>query len=145
MVLAGDLIRAEDAFTDWESFTASFTNFTLGNGTRAGEWRRVGNETAELIAQFTFGSTSSISAGLGLTLPGGLSGDGSAHRQTVSAFAWDNSASAGYVGRAVLQSGGGTQLDRIYGPSGTQWNATTPFTWAVNDFLLIEGPVKVTT
>ena len=145
MVSAGGIIQAGDAFGDWISFTPSFTNFTLGNGTRGGLYRRVGEFTIEIVAQFTFGSSSSISAGLGLTLPASLSGDGATTTQIVPAMAWDNSGAAGYSGHAKLQSGGGTALDRFFGPNTTQWNGTVPFTWATSDFLVVQGMVKVTT
>lgn len=145
MVKAGDIVRATDAFTDWFDFTPTFSNFTLGNGSSGGRWRRVGSFTIELRAQLILGSTSSVTGTLGLTLPASLSGQGSAGTQLVAALGRDVSASTGYTGLAKLQSGGGTTLNEIYGPSSTVWNATSPFTWANGDQLSLHGYVEVTT
>lgn len=148
MVYAGDIIRADDSSTDWADFTPSWTNLTVGNGSVGGRWRRVGNKTIELRAQFTFGSTSSIGGNLGLTLPGGLSGEGSTLRQAVPAWLMDSSASSQWaVGLALLQAGGGTALDSLYGPTTAfaRWNATNPITWANGDICLVQGFVEVTT
>ncbi|MBL7490481.1 hypothetical protein I6A60_01970 [Frankia sp. AgB1.9] len=145
MVLAGDLVRASDGYSDWTAFTPSWVGFTQGNGTIAGAWRRIGNHTIDLVAQFLFGSTSSIAGSLGLVLPAGLSGDGSAHRQGIPAFALDSSTNTGVTGVALLQSGGGTTLDRIFGAVTQQWSSSLPFTWASGDLCLVQGTVRITT
>lgn len=146
MVSAGDIVRASDGGTADASFTPSFTNFTTGNGAVAGSWRRI-TKTGLIffVAQFTMGSTSAVGGTLGVTVPGSLSGDGSSTTQVLTTFAWDNSVATGYVGIAKLTGGGGTTLDRFYGPSNTLWNGTSPFTWAQNDFLVVQGVLKVTT
>jgi len=140
---AGNIIRAGDAFSGWTPFTPVFANVTVGAGQVSGYWRRVGTNSIDVHAIFVFGTGSAVGT-LGLTLPGGLSGDGTAFTQTMSAFAWDNSAATGYTGRIKLQAGGGTFMDRIYGPSSVGWAATVPITWAANDFLLIEGSLRTT-
>lgn len=146
MVYAGDIVRAGDVSSDWADFTPSFTNFTVGaNGALAGRWRRISNKLIVFRAQLTLGAASSVGGTLGLTIPGSLSGEAANLTQTVPTFAWDSSASTGYIGAAKLASGGGTALDRFYGPSSTLWNATAPFTWATGDFLEVQGWLEVTT
>jgi hypothetical protein len=145
VVSAGDIVRASDGGTAETSFTPSFTNFTVGNGSVAGSWRRIAKTGLIFFtAQFVMGSTSAVGGTLGLTVPGGLSGDGAVTTQVVSAWAWDNSLASMFGGGNKLAGGGGTALDRFYF-AGTAANGTTPFTWAANDFLLVEGLLRVTT
>jgi hypothetical protein len=146
MASAGDIIRAGDFTTDWTTFTPTFTNFTVGNGTVAGKWRRIADKMIFLRAQFTMGSTSAVTGNLGLTIPGGLSGEGATLRQHLPIWGFDSSASGGFTGSAVLQSGGGTALDRFFGPTtSVGWTTATPITWATGDIVLIQGYLEVTT
>lgn len=147
MVFAGQEIRVNDSFGPLTTFTPSWINLTLGNGSTAGEWRRMFDFMIWIRAQFTFGSTTSTSGPLGLTLPGSLSGEASTVRQHVPIWAFDSSASQGFVGTAVLQSGGGANLDRFYGPTssaGWQISGGIPLAWASGDIILVEGMVRVT-
>lgn len=138
---AGNTIRAGDDFSAWTPFTPTFQGVTLGAGEIAGFWRRAGTFSIDVHAYFRFGTGSAVTT-LGLTLPGGLSGDGSAMPQTLSACAFDSSANTGYAGFCKLADGGGTLMDRCYGPSSLAWAAAVPFTWAANDWLLIEGNIR---
>lgn len=145
MVFAGQEIRVNDAFGAWTSFTPTWVNFSLGNGSTAGEWRRVADFMIFFRAMVTLGSTSSFSGSLGLTLPGSLSGEGSSMRQFVPVWGFDSSASGGFTGAAVLQSGGGANLDRFYGPTtSVGWNSTTPITWATSDIIEAQGWIRTT-
>lgn len=141
MVLAGQLVRVNDTFSNWVQFTPSFTNFTVGaGGTISGKWRTAGGATIQWRAYFQFGSGSSVAGQLGITIPNGYTGvDGF---QTLKVFAFDSSASSGYSGHAKLNGGGGTTYPAFYGPSGTVWNATTPFTWASGDYLIVSGETE---
>src|SRR4051812_17325123 len=50
------------------SYTPTTTGITLGNGTVTGRYRQVDKEV-EFICQFTFGSTSAVTASPTFTLP----------------------------------------------------------------------------
>lgn len=143
-VYAGQIVRAGDGFTQWTPFTPDFQLSAIGDGTVQGEWRRVGDQTIDVRAQLTVGSTTSVGT-LGLEVPAGLLVDGALTRSILTAWAWDSSASTGYVGVMVSQTGGGALLDRAYGPSTTGWNATAPFTWATGDQLVVSGTLRITT
>ena len=66
------LDRIDDA---WASFTPSWTNLTIGNGTEKHE-KRTASGRLELRGRMTFGSTSSISGVVSLTLPDSETGRG---------------------------------------------------------------------
>lgn len=148
MVFAGQEIRVNDAFGAWTTFTPSWINISVGNGSTSGEWRRIADFMIFFRAQLTLGSTTSSSGSIGLTLPGSLSGEGASIRQHVPIWAFDSSAGQGFVGTAVLQSGGGANLDRFYGPTASAgWQLTgtpVPLTWATSDIILLEGWIRTT-
>lgn len=54
--------------TSWSSYTPTFTNFTLGNGTLSAQYFRVG-KTVHLNVQVTLGSTSSVTGLITCSLP----------------------------------------------------------------------------
>ncbi len=145
MVLAGNIVRASDSYTTWTTFTPTWLNITVGNGSVGGRYRRVGSFTIEFRAQIVFGSTTSVTGTIGLTVPGGLTGEGASTRQIIQAGAFDNSAPAGVTGLGLLQSGGGTSIDRFYGAVTNFWGSGLPFTWATSDQLWCKGSLEVTT
>ena len=145
MVFAGQEVRVNDAFGAWTTFTPSWINLSVNNGSTAGEWRRIADFMIFLRAQVTWGSTTAASGTIGLTLPGSLSGEGASARQHMPIWGFDSSASGGFVGTAVLQSGGGTNLDRFYGPTvSAGWAATVPITWATGDIIELQGWIRTT-
>jgi hypothetical protein len=52
----------------WRSFTPSWTNFTVGNGTNEGKYQRIG-KTVIGMAQIILGSTSAMGTGPNFTPP----------------------------------------------------------------------------
>jgi hypothetical protein len=145
MVLAGNIVRASDAYTTWTTFTPTWLNITVGNGSVGGRYRRVGSFTIEFRAQILFGSTTSVTGTIGLTVPGGLSGEGASTRQIIQAGAFDNSGPTGIPAIGLLQSGGGTQIDRFYGAVSNFWTSTVPWTWATSDQIWCKASLEVTT
>lgn len=143
---SGDVLTAADMNTyvrdnlnwwlaAWTSYTPTLTNITLGNGTVAGAYRQVGT-VVTFRAQFTFGSTSSVSSQGRLSLPV----TASAQFQMVDAWAvhgssfyqlWGEITNAGTLDR-ILRNGGGTTADTLI-------SGTNPFTWATNDILVVTG------
>lgn len=56
--------------TDFTSYTPTLTNLTLGGGTVAAAYRRLG-KTMDLVFKFTLGAGSAVAAGPAFSLPGG--------------------------------------------------------------------------
>lgn len=72
---ADDILKVGDGTTNegifvgaWKSFTPSYTNLTIGNGTNVGAYAQVGKTVFFRVA-FTFGTTSSIAGTPALTFP----------------------------------------------------------------------------
>lgn len=57
----------------WETFTPSWTNFSLGNGTTDVARFTYGSGAMHVVVQVTLGSTSSVSGAVRLTIPNGES------------------------------------------------------------------------
>jgi hypothetical protein len=110
----------------WVTYTPGITNLTVGNGTLAGRYKQIG-KTVFWEVRFTLGSTSAISNDAFIQEPvGGIASQGA------NAFYVDSSTSGWFNG---WWYGG---YPRYQGTFGTL-SATTPFTWATGDFLLIYG------
>lgn len=142
MPFAGKIVRVGDSFSSWTYFNPVWLNFTLGIGTRGGKWRQMGENTIQWRAFFTFGSGTSITGQLGITLPNSYSGVND--YQIINLFAFDSSLGVGYTGTAQLVGGGGTTYPNFYGYNSVLWTATIPFTWAANDYCIVSGSTEVT-
>jgi len=119
----------------WTSYTPTFTNFTLGNGTiTAAKYKQVGKEVT-MYVRLTLGSTSTVSSYPFVSLP-------------------VNCATAGlYQGFVTLTDAGvGSYFGRVYmNDTAKVWwgvdnaagtyvvpgvpSATVPFTWGANDLI----------
>jgi hypothetical protein len=73
-ILDATIVAADLASEAWTAYTPTSTNITIGNGTIAGRWIRVGR-TIHCAAYFGYGSTSSISGRPAIGLP--VAGQGS--------------------------------------------------------------------
>lgn len=122
----------------WDSYTASYTNITAGNGTQASKYIQIG-KTVFAYFSFILGSTSAVGTAPKFSLP----------VTSVSTY----TANATPLGGAVLLDSGTntmqgvglwstttTCLIRYLNATGTptvhgEITATVPFTWAVNDQL----------
>jgi hypothetical protein len=135
---AGKIVRVGDSFSSWTFFNPVWTNFTLGNGTRGGKWRQMGENTIQWRAFLTFGSTSAFTGQLGITIPNSLTGYNDYQMLDLLAF----HSGTGYTGKAQLVAGGGTTYPNFYGPSTLAWTATIPFTWANGDYLILNGTTE---
>ena len=110
------------------TFTPTFVNLTLGNGTATASYQRT-NSKITVNYFLTFGSTTSVSGPIAVTLP------------IVANASISSTGSAVGVHSGGTQQQGGislVQAGQLYGyviPSGTgtYWNATVPWTWAATD------------
>jgi hypothetical protein len=118
----------------WTSWTPTWTNFTIGNGTQSAGYRDYG-DIVDIVIKVGFGSTTSISGNVTFALPF------TAHSSMANWFdfaAMLNDAGTDYVyggiwivdvntGRFTCAGAGGTYVALA------NVNATTPFTWTTND------------
>lgn len=134
VVTAAELnTEVRDAFTGiqaaWTAWTPTLTGWTLGNGTLTGTWLQIGKLIFASVS-FTFGSTSTTSGDLIMSLPvnSRISTGFSAGR----AHILDSSVPARFNRDCYISSATAlrfaTEADVRVGPA-------QPMTWAVNDTL----------
>ncbi len=131
---------------DWTTWTPTYTNLTIGNGTVVARYVQIG-DTVIAYYDLTFGSTTTIDgtdptiskpvaalAGYGSTVPFG------------SARLLD-SGSADHVGsvREIIGTNFNVQVDKVDGTYtvATAISATVPFTWTTNDKLVFIATYEV--
>ena len=121
-------------------FTPSWNGLTIGNGSQSWKWWRVGS-TMYIQGQTSFGSTTSITGSVSMDLPvsGVTIGHGVAHSMGFSAFNdADNTDHMGILGQASS-----TSIRPLTGTGAAPLNATTPFTWAVNDVISFFASIEI--
>jgi hypothetical protein len=114
----------------WQSYTPTWTNLTVGNGTVVTKYVRIGSMVT-YTGKITIGSTTSIGGFVSVALPVTAQDsflNGSAR--------YVDDGTRNYVG-AVSISAGGTALAFTHSESGGfgSWNATNPFTIATDDVI----------
>jgi hypothetical protein len=138
--ISGDLVWGGTA---WESWTPTWTNLSVGNGTVVAKFKRLGKVVIARLS-LIFGSTTSVSGGVSFSLPvTSTSYAGAASGTTLGACRLiDTSAPLGLDG-SILNASTTTALITVLDTSGTYAKATVlsssvPFTWAVSDELLAQ-------
>lgn len=129
-------------FTSWQSWTPTWTNLTVGNGTVTAKYVQVG-KSIQFKLSLVFGSSTAVSGSVSVTLPvtsTALVGSGV---PLGSARLIDISAGLFYVGFATHLS---TTTMKVSwsGASGsgqieTNLSNVSPVTWAVSDEFQING------
>lgn len=121
----------------WTTWTPSYTNLTIGDGTVSARYFRLGKWICAEWS-FTLGSTSAVGSGPTVSLPvTAISYPTGAH--IGSGNAYDNTGPAAYP-MATYFNSTTTVLLRVHDVTGTyavdtNVTATVPFTWATNDVL----------
>jgi hypothetical protein len=127
----------------WQSWTPSFTNFTVGNGSVLAAYQKIG-KTVHYYLEVTLGSTSSVTGTIIFTYP---ITPVSARQAGQGTATLGDSGTAGYIGAlggwsatqgflVTLGTGGAYATEN-------QVNATVPFTWTTNDFFFLSGTYEV--
>jgi len=123
----------------WSSYSATWTNITVGNGTSVTRYVQIG-KTVTVYARFTLGSTSAITGNVSVSLPvtsidyllptvaplGVATYHDFGSNQYFGMVTWNNATSA---------------MSYIYSASGTYASvaataSTVPFTWGSGDSIL---------
>lgn len=131
--------------TDWVSYTPTWTNLSIGNGTQTFKWRRVG-DGIEISGHLQWGTTTSASGTFYFSLPSGLSVDNTKAKANSArvglAWAFDGGGGTNNreVYRVIQNSTGNTffMAGRTDGGTSVSFDATNPFTWANSDELDIQ-------
>lgn len=133
---------------DWVSFTASWINLTVGNGTSSAEYLYAPGEL-RVRATFTFGSTSAITGALGLTLPNSEAIRASAREsfRTFGVASLRDTGTATHLGVVQYLGSSSVAINRSV-VSGANLTAstvtsTTPFTWTTGDIVLVDFTVPL--
>ena len=128
------------------SFTPSFSTLTIGNGTRTGTYMVV-NKILYFEVTVTFGSTTTMGTSPDLTLPFAIVGFTIFNPILNTTLLFDNSAT-GFVFGSLLAITSTTVRVVSNTASGSYVGiqdvaALLPFTWAVNDRVIIRGQYQV--
>lgn len=125
----------------WEAYTPTLVNATLGNGTLVGRKKLVDANTYLWRMHFVFGSTSSISGNLGVTLPGtALAGSAQLCHGLIR-----DTGTTWFVASGHIAAGAST-VSSIAAADGTGIKAVTstiPMTWATGDELILAGVLEI--
>lgn len=135
-IASAQWVRLWTPWTDWTSSISFSSGVTEGDGT----WdavRRYEGGTLHIRAQFTLGSTSSVSSAPQIDMTSDL-GSGATHVSAGHAFFRDTSASRWYDGGAI--NGIGSFVILLQGTDGNI-DSTTPFTWASGDLIVADWTV----
>lgn len=128
-------------FGAWTSYTPTFANTTLGNGTVAGKYVQFG-KTVLFKAEFTLGSTSAVASNPTVTLPV-TSVTYLTQYPVAQVTYYDASATTGYSGFLAWNSTtiGTLRSNSVSGSNifGSGLSSTTPITWAVSDQITVLG------
>ncbi len=128
--------------TDFEAYTPTVTNFTLGNGTLDFNYRRIG-DSIQVLGWIYLGSTSSVGTQPRFSLPSGLSGDTTKFNSQQNlgyAYLLDNDNTGNRDGAHVRHDA--NDLYFIV-EGGGNITATLPFTWAVNDQITFSAVIPI--
>jgi hypothetical protein len=117
----------------WQTYTPTLTNFTLGNGTIATRFF-VSGRLCVVLFEITFGSTTAVgSPKPAISLPIANSG----FYATSNATLFDVSAGTTYAAHLVQDTALGVVISRTTATNGnlSEITSTAPFTWAAGDLI----------
>lgn len=126
---------------EWEAYTPTWTNLTVGDGTVVARYTQIGT-TVVFSVRITFGSTTSISGIPRVSLPAPLQTSPLSLLGFGDVFAYEDGVGS-HSGRGIVSSS--TEVALYYGASPlAAISATAPFTWATGDVLHIMGAYERT-
>lgn len=125
------------------SYTPTFRNLTLGNGTVTGEYAQVG-DLVFVNMELTWGSTTSITSSF-ITMSVPVTPDFSGFRGMPNAVELVDSGTATYYGHAKPYNVGGTSevVLQVVQTTGSlnkivEITSSSPFTWTTNDAIIVQ-------
>lgn len=128
------------------SFTPSIVGLTLGNGTKTGVYVQI-NKLIWFKVRVVFGTTTSITANIDLTLPVAPAAYTTLYGMNINGFYLDNSATGIFAGMSLNVAGTTVRMGAILASgsyaSFADLTSSAPFTWATSDTLEIFGTYEV--
>lgn len=144
-VTPAKLVTGTGAGWAWSTWSPTWTNLTVGNGTTAFGYIQTG-KTVHFRIKLVFGSTSAISGNVEFTLP---VSSNAAYQGAESAYVGHvkilDAGTAGYVGTVALSNGSATKATILVLNAAatylqtTALSSTIPMTWGLSDELHITG------
>lgn len=122
----------------WATWTPTWTNLTVGNGTTIAKYQKTGRVVTFRI-KFTLGSTSTVGTSPVYTLPVTAAADYIAEWPIGKAVLTDSGVKS-YNGDVQIQTT--TQGNVRYDDGAGSWSnvsATVPFTWGTGDYIQLSG------
>ena len=132
-------VKGAGGSSSYTSWTPTFTNLTTGNGTKAGSYVKNGKFVSG-YAKMTFGSTTSVTGLMQLTLPSTPENGNGSFTVLIADTGTATYSGMGEVSGAefyIYASNAGTQY-----LSAINTNSATPMTWTTNDTLTISFNYK---
>jgi len=133
------------AISDWQSFTPSWTNLAVNNGTSTGIYRRNGSNI-EVEASITWGSTTALTSTLGINLPSGVTlGTVTGAGQAVGSARLRDAGVVTYIGTVAINTTSGASniaTVSLYNNAADVSN-TVPFTFATGDTVSVWYSVPI--
>jgi trimeric autotransporter adhesin len=123
----------------WTSYTPTYENFTLGNGTQTFGYLQI-DKIVFVRGKINLGSTSTVTGAIGISCP--VTEGMEDYITSFDCSYYDNSIPIQYGGNAAVASGFIRLLaDKSDGTYTVQTgvSATIPMTWAVNDIIIVAG------
>lgn len=141
IILPKALVTGTGSTWVWQSWTPTWTNLTIGNGTlNYAKYVQVG-KTINFRVKFTFGSTTVITGQIGLSLPTNLNSDYTSVTDTVTTNGQLNDASS-LRWLPWVTWGSSSRADIYYlnaSDNLTATSSTAPFTWTTSDQIMLAG------
>lgn len=135
--IAGSILDPVDALVGgWTTYSPTWTNLTIGNGTVSAK-RAIVNDTVFWRIVVVFGSTSAISGSVSVTTPTNNTAAATA-LELANGVLYDSSSGQTYPMK-VLTTGPTTGILFTAASPMSGISATVPFTWAVGDQIGIVG------
>ena len=140
---SGQILTAAElnAIGTFTNYTPTLTGITVGNGTTVARYVEI-NQIVFWSVVFTFGSTSSVTAAVFVSLP---STAGNLYEAANSANCQFEDVSASIINGGFVQRDSGTRVGlRVANAAGTYsvgtaLSSTVPFSWANGDIIAASG------
>jgi hypothetical protein len=121
----------------WTTFTPSWTNVTVGNGTVTARYTRVMGKTIKGYVRFVLGGTSAITGGVSVSIPVTAHADMAATNVRVGYATYlDDSTGSRYWGAPIIGTATTLVLCDNANPY-AQITGAIPFAWATSDVLYV--------
>lgn len=145
--VAGAVLAAADLnkLGNWETFTPTLTNVTVGDGSETAVYCQLGDGTTDgLVVWYyglTFGSTTAITGSVVIYYP--VVSGGSRFGSAISTVFCEDASGTDYHG-TLFRNTSSYGTVRVFNASATylkttNLGASVPFTWASGDRLIISG------